>query len=358
MWACAIPSVLCALALLLFCAVNKVNLRVWGRVFFEQKLRQKTREEGEECTRLLQNIRNSTQTERLFCLSVKAGEGARITSRGMKSFGQHQSYVDAFVGYFARIARSGKLEKSGYVILRADDSTSLGSDVEKVLSDHGIPLASHAYRGCEHPPPHVIMIPDPVFILSRGMIFRNHGLPYHQREPQVFWRGSTTGHGNCMRLQRVRMVRLANSTSWTDIKISNLVQRCGADYRGMFHHLHLIGETKPEEFWRNYRGIIDIDGNANAWGLLWRLSSGSVTFRVDSSYCSIYGFHLKPWVHYIPIRSDLSDFRNVTSLVMSTDKNVVNRLAHIASSASEYVAMYSYDAVTDKVVEQLHKVWS
>lgn len=356
MWAFAIPRVLCGFSLLLFCAVNLT--KSWGKIISEPKLLQKTREEDEECIRLLQNIQNRTQTERLFCLSVIVGEGARITSRGMKSFGRHQFYVDTFVRYFTRIARSGKLKKSGNVILRADDYASLGSDVEEVLLDHGIPLASHAYRGCEHLPSHVVMIPDPVFIQSRGIIFRNLGQPYHQREPQVFWRGSTTGYGNCMRLQRVRMVTLANSTPWTNIKISNLVQHCGAKNREMFHDLHLIGEKKPEEFWCNYRGIIDIDGNANAWGLLWRLSSGSVTFRVDSSFCGIYGFHLKPWVHYIPIRSDLSDFRNVTSLVMSTDKNVINLLAHIASRASKYAAMYSYDAVAAKVVEQLHKVWS
>ena len=72
----------------------------------------------------------------------------------------------------------------------------------------------------------------------------------------------------------------------------------------------------------------------------------------------LYGFDLKPWVHYVPIRSDLSDFVNMTSLVLAHRDSDVSQLAQIASSASEYAAMYTYDAVIDMVVEQLNRLWS
>ena len=83
-----------------------------------------------------------------------------------------------------------------------------------------------------------------------------------------------------------------------------------------------------------------------------------MVFRVESSFCSIYGFDLQPWVHYVPIRSDLSDFVNMTSLILARRDSDVAQLAHIASSASEYAATYTYDAVMDIVVEQLNRLWS
>ena len=56
-----------------------------------------------------------------------------------------------------------------------------------------------------------------------------------------------------------------------------------------------------------YTRGIDIDGNVNSWGLLWKLLSGSRIPRVQSPRYQWYHHRLKPWVHLVPIQADLSD---------------------------------------------------
>ena len=71
----------------------------------------------------------------------------------------------------------------------------------------------------------------------------------------------------------------------------------------------------PEVRWAEHRGILDIDGNVNAWGLFWRLASGSVVFKVDSPHTNAYIERMQPWVHYLPIYANLSNLQEMTALV-------------------------------------------
>jgi hypothetical protein len=59
-----------------------------------------------------------------------------------------------------------------------------------------------------------------------------------------------------------------------------------------------------------YRGAFDIDGNANAWsGFFCSLLGGSCVIKIASikGFRQWYYSDLKSWLHYIPVRSDLSD---------------------------------------------------
>ena len=56
-----------------------------------------------------------------------------------------------------------------------------------------------------------------------------------------------------------------------------------------------------EAAWADSSGILDVDGNVNAWGLYWRLASGSTIFKVESEHISAYTEHAVPFVHYVPI---------------------------------------------------------
>ena len=56
-----------------------------------------------------------------------------------------------------------------------------------------------------------------------------------------------------------------------------------------------------------YRWILDIDGNVNSWGLLWKLLSGSCVVRVSSARGQWFHHRLQPGRHLVPIRADLAD---------------------------------------------------
>jgi hypothetical protein len=59
--------------------------------------------------------------------------------------------------------------------------------------------------------------------------------------------------------------------------------------------------------YREYRYILHIDGFVSGWRLALELCSMSVILKVDSPWIEHYYHHLIPWVHYIPIKADLSD---------------------------------------------------
>jgi hypothetical protein len=58
-----------------------------------------------------------------------------------------------------------------------------------------------------------------------------------------------------------------------------------------------------------YKYILNIDGSVTAFRLSAELAFGSVILKVDSKYKIWYMGLLVPWVHYIPIKSDLSDLK-------------------------------------------------
>jgi DNA-directed RNA polymerase subunit E'/Rpb7 len=70
----------------------------------------------------------------------------------------------------------------------------------------------------------------------------------------------------------------------------------------------------------NYKYLIHIDGNVNAYRLIYTLTTGSLMLRVMSEYTSWAESYLIPNVHYIPIKSDLSDLQEKLIWCRSNDQ--------------------------------------
>jgi hypothetical protein len=71
---------------------------------------------------------------------------------------------------------------------------------------------------------------------------------------------------------------------------------------------NLLGEPQSEIHWLGFRGVLDVDGNTNAWGLLWRLGSGSTVFHIKSEYCNLHNSGIRPWMHYVPLEEGFLGF--------------------------------------------------
>jgi len=69
----------------------------------------------------------------------------------------------------------------------------------------------------------------------------------------------------------------------------------------------LINRLSHKEQKENYKYVINIDGNVTAYRLSNELSFGSVILLVESNYYIWFMKLLKPYVHYIPVKKDLSD---------------------------------------------------
>ena len=167
------------------------------------------------------------------------------------------------------------------------------------------------------------VIPDPYCLGSRGYrLFRQAYTatpppPWPQRLPLVIWRGATTGSRAITprRLPQNPRYRLCtHSLRWPgrlDARFSSVVQcRDEEAQRAVAAQLQREGlmasVLEPLEM-AQCRWIVDIDGNVNSWGLLWKLLSGSCVLRVSSDRAQWFHHRLQPWHHLVPIRADLAD---------------------------------------------------
>ena len=107
--------------------------------------------------------------------------------------------------------------------------------------------------------------------------------------------------------------------------------------------------------WADSSGILDVDGNVNAWGLYWRLASGSTVFKVESEYVNLYTEYAVPYVHYIPIAKNLSDFEEQTKLV--TNKHSRHKLNRIARNSRRLMWNHTYKHEVKRVAMELASVW-
>ena len=69
-----------------------------------------------------------------------------------------------------------------------------------------------------------------------------------------------------------------------------------------------------------FKYIIHVDGNVNAYRLLTTMTTGSLVLRVMSPYTSWVDHMIKAKVHYIPVKEDLSDLLDVIKWCKRNDE--------------------------------------
>ena len=169
------------------------------------------------------------------------------------------------------------------------------------------------------------LIPDPYCLGTNGYeAFRKQlttsPLPeWRDRLPVMFWRGSTTGSKDLTpeKIEYNLRYRLClhsiSEPSLVDARFNQIVQCLNDKHRTDVHEKlrqqGLIGEYVGPWHASMHAWLIDIDGNVNSWGLLWKLLSGCCVLRVRSHRQQWFHKRMIPWVHMVPIAPDLSDLR-------------------------------------------------
>jgi len=167
------------------------------------------------------------------------------------------------------------------------------------------------------------LIPDPYCLMGDGygalrQEFGRRGLPnWRERLPLALWRGSSTGLepldlSNLNQNQRYQLCRLGKDhPQLLDARFTAVVQTPDSTtHQALTAHLQHHDLMRPRlEPWDAalHRWLIEIDGNVNSWGLLWKLLSGSCVLRVASPRRQWYHHQLLPWVHVVPVSADLQD---------------------------------------------------
>ena len=148
--------------------------------------------------------------------------------------------------------------------------------------------------------PQVALIPDPHFWVQRGYFdfreqLRKCRVPWEDRVPRAFWRGSSTGLDregltveSFQRLPRFQLCALSRSTpvlsGLLDARLTGIVQARDdgerEKIRSLTEQLGIFSPQVPQTEFLRYRFQIDIDGNSNSWSFLLKLLMGSCVLKV------------------------------------------------------------------------------
>jgi len=174
-------------------------------------------------------------------------------------------------------------------------------------------------------------------------------ISWGDKKPTAVFRGGSTGCGNTKennpRLKAAYMSTITppeDDIPLLDAGITNWNPRA-RKLQGMRYlqaidvkkQPPLVSKLSPQEQ-SNYKYIINIDGHVTAFRLSLELSFGSVILLVKSNYHIWYMNMLKPYVHYVPVESDLSDLIEKIRWCRSNDA----KCQEIASNALQFYNKY------------------
>lgn len=168
-----------------------------------------------------------------------------------------------------------------------------------------------------------LLIPDPYCLASDGFRaiwddFERDPLPvWKERQARLFWRGATTGAKaltvpRMSQLPRYRLCALSQQLpDCVDARFTNVVQARDPEAREAIQRWlkgqDLFSERVPPRDFGQHRWLIDIDGNVNSWGLLWKLFSGSCLLRVASARRQWFHHRMVPYQHFVPVAANLNN---------------------------------------------------
>ncbi|CAG9853708.1 unnamed protein product [Phyllotreta striolata] len=125
----------------------------------------------------------------------------------------------------------------------------------------------------------------------------NSNIEWENRIPRLFWRGRDS---NKYRLELIKIARNnpdlfnASLTNFFFYKDEEEIYGPKAEYVSFFKFF-------------DYKYQLGIDGTVAAYRMPYLLAGGSVLFKPASKYYEYFYKDLKPYVHYIPVKEDISD---------------------------------------------------
>jgi hypothetical protein len=187
------------------------------------------------------------------------------------------------------------------------------------VSDGNSPsLARFAFSGR---PDRVGLLPDPFFFRDNGYAAQHdlatrEGKPWAERSGRLVWRGRANGMGhyslhpgdrdNPRLIHRLHFLHAARDLG---IDAGIVPMPSGSDRR-LLEVGGFLADRVPLADWAGLKYAIDIDGFSNAWdNLAHRLILGCCVLKVASpfGFAQWYYDRLRPWEHYVPVATDLSD---------------------------------------------------
>ena len=233
----------------------------------------------------------------------------------------------------------------------------VGGEVPELLHGAKLPILSMTQSAAHMN----IMYPDTYFLYWNGRRLPDHAwyrppldysrlhaaVPWQLRVAKLYWRGTVAGWKSNSRGRLVILGRL--HPHLIDALPQRLVNEAWTEHvaeseGGWTDFSDAMRRGSPgnasEVF--SYKYVINTHGNGNDWSNRFRslLSTGAVVFKQESSLYEFWEWGLKPWVHYVPVRRDLSDLPKLLQWAQQHDSeglicdNTANRFQMLPNRRS------------------------
>ena len=190
-------------------------------------------------------------------------------------------------------------------------------------------------------------------------VVKNHfELVWEKKTPRMIFRGSATGCGiNAESNLRIKVHFDSKKNPNYDIGITDWKVRLMKTKQGLVVKKPLdepIGFLSYNDQ-SKYCFILHLDGHVGAVRLGTELAMASVVLIPDSKYKLWFQFMLKPWIHYVPLKQDVSDMDEKYNWCL----NNMTKCKTIAQNARTFYEQYlSRDYILDfwqATLQQIHQ---
>ena len=177
--------------------------------------------------------------------------------------------------------------------------------------------------------------------------------PFRKKKSQIVWRGVTTGSFREADVTRSRhrlcLARMYERLAMHNIGFSGLVQVSEGNSDIPIDRLqNMIKNRLSLSEQLDYKYLLSLEGNDVASGLKWMLYSNSVVLMPKPT-CQTWACEhlLAPYVHYVPLKDDLSDLMEQYEWCESEPA----RCEEIAGNGREFVSSF-LDEERENVLEE------
>lgn len=159
----------------------------------------------------------------------------------------------------------------------------------------------------------------------------SNDLEWNQKIPIAYFRDDSSGCGTTSKNNtRIKLVTLGNKyPNLLNVAITLLNKRDKYDYELNFHHpsdYKFKMSTDNDLEYGKYKYLISVPGYVMDQKFPYYLSLGALVLKVDSDYKAWYSHLLKPYKHFIPVKSDLSDLISIIKWA-NTHPELIQKIA-------------------------------
>jgi hypothetical protein len=202
---------------------------------------------------------------------------------------------------------------------------------------------------------------DDVFIvMGKDMKFEDNIVNWDDKKiNKAVFRGGPSGCGYTTKTnQRHKLVSIESPLLYAKVVGKGDTIDSNSIKFDPVHGLGMLNTgMKPGNFMKmseqsNYKYIVHVDGNVNAYRLLTTMMTGSLILRVESPYVSWVDHLMQPGKHYIMVKSDLSD---LVKIIKWCEKHP-ERAREIAETGYQFAKKALTREFVEKSIEKIF--WS